>query len=122
MKPTEPDRAGELARALFDEVVVPLAEARRTAGALPYFPCAGDSGTASYFTPPDALVMKPADFEFPGGGTPEGLVEAVAAHWSAQGERGLAGMAPRLLAVAEALRREDAEGDGSVDILCYTMF
>jgi hypothetical protein len=66
--------------------------------------------------------MQPADFEFPGGGSAAGLIDALTAYWAAQGETQLAAMAPRLHEIAEALRDEAAEGDGTVSVLCYTMF
>lgn len=121
MNSTE-DPARQASGALFDEVVVPLAEARKAAGQQAYFPLAKATGVSSYYDEPGVRVMAPSDFEFPGGGTAEGLVDALITSWTAEGESGLAAMAPRLKEVAEALRAESAEGDGSVNILCYTMF
>jgi hypothetical protein len=40
----------------------------------------------------------------------------------AEGESDLAAMAPRLKEIAEALSQEARQGDGTVSILCYTMF
>lgn len=122
MSSTDEDRVRTLAGALYDEVVVPLAEARRAAGKQPYFPLGGEPGAESYHVRPLARAMEPADFEFPGGGTAEGLIDALAAYWAAAGEPGLAAMAPRLKEIAELLREEAAESDGDVSILCYTMF
>jgi len=121
MNPT--DRAPEeLAAALFDEAVVPLAEARRAAGTQACFPLGPDPAAPTYFEPPSLSVMAAEDFAFPGNGTPAGLVAALAVFWAAQGESALAAMAPRLAEIAAALAEEGAEGDGRVDILCYTMF
>ena len=50
------------------------------------------------------------------------LIDALAAHWTAEGETGLAAMAARLHEIAAALKEEAAEGDGTVSVLCYTMF
>ena len=122
MSSTDTDRARQLAGALFDEAVKPLADARKAAGEQPYFPTIPEAGAKSYFTQPALRVMQSGDFEFPGGGTAEGLIDALAAYWTAQGESGLAAMTPKLKEIAEALREEAAEGDGSVSILCYTMF
>lgn len=126
MKQTDVDTdmpsSARLAGALFDEVVVPLAQARRAAGAEPYFARAGDATLPTYFTKPELGRMQPSDFELPGGGTAEGLIEALAAHWSAQGEPALTALAPHLKAIAQALAEEAGEGDGSVDVLCYTLF
>jgi hypothetical protein len=122
MSSTEVDRARDLARALFDEVVSPLAEARRAAGKPAFFATARDPKATTYYTEPLAGVMRPADFEFPGGGSVEGLVDALAARWAAQGEAELAAMAPRLKEIARALKDEADASDGSVSIFCYTMF
>src|SRR5215470_12980406 len=92
MNSTDEDRARTLAGALFDEVVAPLAEARKAAGKQAYFPLAGSPGAKSYFEEPILRSMAPADFEFPGGGTTEGLVEALAELWTSEGEMALAAM------------------------------
>jgi hypothetical protein len=112
----------QLAGALFDEVVTPLAQARRTAEEPPYFPTAAEPQAHSYYGTPLLSVMREIDFEFPGGGNPEGLIDALAAYWTAQSETALAAMAPRLKEIANAVTAEAAEGDGTISILCYTMF
>lgn len=122
MSSNDENRARRLAAALFDEVVTPLAQARRVAGQQAYFPLAAEPGAKSYYEEPVRRVMQPADFEFPGGGTAERLVDALAASWTAEGESGLAAMAPTLKEIAQALAEEALEGDGTVSILCYTMF
>jgi hypothetical protein len=112
----------QLSGGLFDEVLMPLAAARTASGAQPYFPrWRGDDDT-SYFVPPGVRRMTPADFEFPGGGSPEGLIDALAARWLADEEAELSAAAPYLKAIAEALRTEALHHDGSVDIFCYTLF
>ena len=122
MNPIEQDRADHLAGALFDEMVVPLAEARRAARAPGYFPVRCDARAHSYFKPAGLALMTPADFEFPGEGTARGLIEELAAYWKGEGETALAAMSPRLVEIAQALGDVAEEGDGNVDILCYTMF
>ena len=123
---TQADRStgasGALSGALFDEVLVPVADARVASGAAPYFPAWRDAAAATYFERSSVGTMSPADFEFPGGGTAAGLIDAIAAYWLAQGETALAAAAPRLKAIAEALRAEAVADDGSVDIFCYTLF
>jgi hypothetical protein len=114
--------SAELSGTLFDEVLVPLANARRDAGAAPYFPAWRDEKVATYFERSDVSQMSPVDFEFPGGGTPEGLIGSLMAFWGAEGEAVLARTAPRLGAIAAALREEAAAEDGNVDIFCYTLF
>ena len=122
MSLTEADLARELAARLFDEQVCPLAEARRTGDQKPFFASAPCAQLASYYDPPTSRVMQPADFEFPGGGTAGGLIDALAARWLGEGESGLAAMAPTLKEIAAALAKEAAERDGTISILCYTMF
>lgn len=118
----EADRSAQLAGALFDEVLVPLAQARRNCGAPAYFPAWRESDAASYFVTPDIAIMTLADFEMQGGGGAEELIDMIAAYWSAQGETALAAMAPRLKEFAVALTGEAAANEGIVDILCYTLF
>jgi hypothetical protein len=122
MSSIKEDRAGDLARSVFNEIVMPLAEARRAAGRQAYFATAGSSGERSYFQAPILSVMSPADFEFPGGGSVDGMIDALAEKWIAEGETQLAAMAPRLKAIAAELKKDTAQGDGSVSALCYTMF
>jgi hypothetical protein len=122
MKPSKSDRSVELAGALFDEVLVRLAEERRSSGAPPYFPPRGEASRASYFVKPSLGVMSPTDFELEIGPKSEALIDALAAHWAKRGETGLTAMVPRLKQLADALGDEASENDGKVDILCYTLF
>jgi hypothetical protein len=122
MSSTDTDRARALAADLFDTLVKPLAESRGATGREPFCPQSPERGAASYYETPTVGVMRPADFEFPGGGASDGLIDALAARWTAESEPGLAAMAPALKQIADALSEEAAEGDGTVSILCYTMF
>lgn len=122
MSSTETERSRRLAGELFAEAVVAIAARRRAAGVADSFPAGFDPGRESYFEAPPAAVMQPADFEFPGGGSGAGLVAALAAHWAAAGERDLAALAPQLEKIVAALAEEAAAGDGSISVLCYTMF
>ena len=119
---TQVDRSTGLSGVLFDEVLVPVAGARTATGAAPYFPSWRDAAATTYFARSSVRRMSPADFEFPGGGTAAGLIDAIAAYWLAQGETALAAAAPRLKAISDALRDEAVADDGSVDIFCYTLF
>jgi hypothetical protein len=121
MSLTETDRVARLAEVLHERIIG-LAAARRAAGQPAYFPRAGERDTSTYFEGADVRVMQPADFEFPGGGTAPGLIDALVAFWMEQGETELAAMAPLLHELARTVAAELEEGDGSVDILCYTMF
>ena len=122
LKPGQSDRSIEMAGALFDEILVPLADARRGSGAQPFFPLEQEANRASYFVAPALRVMSPADFELKVGAKSEDLIDALAAYWARRGETGLAAMAPHLKQLADALGDEAAENDGKVDILCYTLF
>jgi len=122
MSSTETERSRRLAGELFAGAVIAIAAGRRAAGAADCFPAGFDPGRESYFEAPTAAVMQPADFAFPGGGSGAGLVTALAAHWAAAGERDLAALAPQLEKIVAALAEEAAAGDGSISVLCYTMF
>ena len=123
MSSTESEVSVGLAGALFDTVVVPRAMAKRASRPDPYFALKGEPGALTYYVEPDVRVMSEADFELPGSGEPDGLIDALVAFWAAQGETELAeSMAGRLKPIAEALGEETAQDDGSVDILCYTLF
>lgn len=122
MSPTETSRVAPLAEELYDRFIATLADARRAAGQQGYFPLTREPAAATYFEPADVRVMRPEDFEFPGGGTAAGLIDALTAFWTEQGEAGLVAMAPLLHELSAAVAEERQEGDGGVDILCYTMF
>ena len=96
-------RSARLSRDFFDEVVTPLSALRRTQEAQPYFPSWRDVDRSSYFVPANVSTMRPDDFEFPGGGTAAGLIDALAAHWSADEEPELSDATGRLTAIVEAL-------------------
>ncbi len=121
MNLTEKEHAQRRAQELFDEVVR-LADALRGKGRQAYFPLSRGAAAKSYFEEPILRPTQPDDFEFPGGGTAEGLVDALADFWTRDGEPGLAALAPLLKEIAMALGEEAEEGDGTVSILCYTMF
>lgn len=122
MSSTDTTFSRELAGRLFDETICQIASLRRDAGTQAYFPLEPEADAATYFSPLALGTMRAADFEFPGGGTAEGLVNALAAHWMAEGQRELAGTARQLKDLAEALAREAVDAAGEVSILCYTMF
>ena len=111
-------RATALAHALFDEVIAPAA-----AGGKPsYLPHAGEPERITYFLQPSEPQLKPADFDFPGGGDADGLIDALVEHWTKQGENHLATSGQRLKEIIAALRAEGVESEGDVDPYCYTMF
>ncbi len=111
-------RATALAHALFDAVIDPAA----AAGKAGYFPLAREPEQTTYFLEPSAPQLTPTDFDFPGGGDADSLVEALVEHWTKQGEHQLAISGLRLKEIIAALRAEAVESDGDVDPYCYTMF
>ena len=112
----------QLAAELFDNVLQPLADARRDAGDQPYFALGPDVGAESYFVRPAVTSMDAMDFDFPGDGTPDSLIAALASQWAAEGEPVLAAAANRLRSIAHALAAASMRKDGNVDIFCYTLF
>ncbi|HRX82632.1 MAG TPA: hypothetical protein P5307_26375 [Pirellulaceae bacterium] len=114
--------ADRLSLALFDDIVIPSAEAMRATGHDGYFARARDVKALTYFGPPSMPIMQSADFDFPGGGNATGLIDVAAQHWIAEGEEHLACMCPGMRKIARALEEEAAVSTGDVDIMCYTMF
>jgi hypothetical protein len=119
--PDEPDRWAELAHGLFDDVLLPVSEdmGRNGVSFLTNWRCP----RASYFAEPHVTSMPRADFEFPGGGSVDGLIDELGAYWARQGNSQLLPVTDRLKKIAGALEAAGAGShDGSVDIFCYTMF
>ena len=111
-----------LAAEVFDRVIVPLALARRASAAPAYFPPEREANSDSYFSRPAVCVMQAADFEFPGRGTAEGLIEQIVEYWKRSGEVDLCVLEAMMKEVALALQEEADESDGTVSIFCYAMF
>lgn len=111
----------DVAGALFDDVLVPLASARDREGAPPYFPRHGDERASTYFVEPDLPTMRGADFE-PHDGDAASLVDALINMWAANGESELGALGPPMRRLAELLADESTAADSSVDPLCYTLF
>ena len=122
MSSTKKEPSAELAASFFDEVLTPLATARRSSGKPPYFPLKEEASTSSYFVPAPLKVMRPEDFELRIGDEAEELIDDLCEYWTQQGETELVAMGAPLKKVAAALSTEAAENDGRVDILCYTLF
>nr|WHW29212.1 hypothetical protein [uncultured bacterium] len=121
MNPTDEPTWDELAGALFDEVIVPLAQARRDASIAAFGSAERDAGMATYFSEPGAPSISGTEFATSWGDA-AGLVEALLVHWNDLGDSDLQVLGPRFIEIAERLAEEPAESDGSVDVLCYTLF
>jgi carbamoyltransferase len=117
----EPGSPRALAEALFDDFVSPHGQARRRSGRPEPFPMGSDDTRVSYFEAPLTHSMGPG-LDYPGGGTPEGLVDALERYWDSRGELELAAIAPQLKAFALAHQKVAQRSDGKVDIFVYTMF
>lgn len=115
-------RSAQLIGELFDELVVGLADERgRTPAKSPYFALSPDPSAATYYMTPRRARLSPQDYELQGG-TANGLLSALSTLWTEQGDVELLPLVPRLREIAEALSAEQAESDGTVDVLCYTLF
>ena len=122
MSSTESDFE-RLAESFFDQVIEPLARAQRRSSGIGYFPLGPIADAETYFEAPTPLRrMKPADFEFAGIGTAAGLIAELSRHWANEGETALAASSPRLLEIADALKRRNSQPNEAVDIFCYTLF
>jgi hypothetical protein len=120
--PDEPDGWAGLARELFDDVLLPVSNdmGRNGASFLTSWRC---PEAKSYLVQPHLTKMTPSDFEFPGGGSADGLIEKLGGYWVREGDLQLVPVTSRLKRIAVALEAEGVESrDGSVDIFCYTMF
>jgi hypothetical protein len=122
MNPTDQEASAKLAGAMFDEVLAPIAKARKSSGKPAFFALEGEESVKSYFVPAPLRVMAPADFELRIGDKAEELIDDLCAYWTKQGDPELVAMGARLKQVAGALSGEAAENHGRVDILCYTLF
>ena len=111
-----------LAAELFDQLLVPLALARRARGAPAYFPAGREKGSTSYFSPSSISVKESCELELPGEGTAERLIEALAEFWERSGEADLCSLIPMMRTIASALEDEAVESDGTVSVFCYAMF
>lgn len=122
MNSIEASQSERLAAELFDQVLIPMALARRACGAPAYFPDDRETGSLSYFSSPNIPRMEASACELPGHGTAEGLIEALAVFWKGSGESDLCSLVPMMRKIASALEDEAVENDGTVSVFCYAMF
>lgn len=122
MNSTNETKADPLARSVFSGCIIPLAKSLGPEVRSAYFEIGGNSAASSYFGTPNPTVMQLSDFDFPGGGTADGLIEAYSRYCQTKGDKGLVEILPQLREIAGALQSEMEETSGDVDILCYTMF
>ena len=122
MNSIETSSSERLAIELFDRILIPLASARRARATAAYFPAGRGESQASYFSPPAISIMEAVDFELPGHGTAERLIEALATFWDRSGEPEFCSMIPIMRKIAAALQDEAVDNDGTVSVFCYAMF
>ena len=120
MSSTEDDAGDELARGLFTELVLPLAERRRHS-ARHFFPLGPDSSLPSYYTAPLRTTMACRDFELPGE-SPHEFVRRLIEFWKDEGNDDLASLAAGLETLAMQLAGEMNPQEEDISPFMYTMF
>ena len=112
--------------ALFDEVLLPIAQEKRVNGRTP-FPLAPDVRWLSYYVKRRRSAMGPGDFTGAACADAAEFGRQLGLHWQALGRTELAAQAERFGQAAQvALNARPAgaaaEGDGSVNPYVYVMF
>ena len=118
-------QADALLAALFDDIVLPLAERMRAAG-VQAFPEAPDVQQLSYYVRRKHVSNLPADFHDGACADAEEFELRLKAQWRALGRTELAGHAARFAQVAACLRAQQGgeAGAGSAEVspYVYVMF
>ena len=103
MSSTKEEQLAQLMGALFDEVLLPMAERMQAAGVEP-FPLAPDVTWLSYYVRRRRSAMTHEDFTSAACADPAEFAVRLAAHWHALGRSELAAQAQRIAADAAAAR------------------
>lgn len=122
MNSTKEAKADPLSRSVFSGFIIPLAKSLGPEGRAACLEIGRNSAGNSYFVTSSQTVMQVSEFEFPGGGTADGLIDAYSRFCQTSNHEELLEMLPQLREIAGALQSEMAEASGDVDIMCYTMF
>ncbi len=122
MRSTE-RRFAKLARRVYFDHIVRLAEARRRSGR-GVFPLVPDPGETSYFVKPERSRPDKAAMGEDITASPERFLAALEAHWRMHGDDDLIETIATLGAVASAARAlaEEAEESDDVSAFIYAMF
>lgn len=123
MSLTKEEQLAQLMGALFDEVLLPIAE-RMQASGVQAFPLAPDVTWLSYYVRRRRSAMTHDDFTSAACASPAELGLRLAAHWRSLGRTELAGHAARFAADAAAARPLLAAG-AAADVpspYVYAMF
>jgi hypothetical protein len=117
------DEVGEQLGALFDELLMPMAQRMREAG-VDVFPRAPDVSWLSYYVRRKRSAMQPADFSSASCGDVDQFEQRLAAHWQGLGRRELAAQAGRFAAIARAAQQAQAQlpAQGELSPYVYAMF
>lgn len=123
MSSTREEQLAQLMGALFDEVLLPIAERMRANG-VQAFPLAPDVSWLSYYVRRRRSAMAHDDFTSAAWADAAQLEQRFAAHWRSLGRHALAGHAARFAAAAQAARPLLAAGDaaGEPSPYVYAMF
>lgn len=116
----EPNPLHDALGALFDDVIVPLAERMRQDGRQA-FPTQPDVSWLSYYVRRKRSLMLPSDFTSAACADAAELEARLRAHWESLGRDELAGHAARFAAAARPLAQESATG-AEVSPYVYAMF
>lgn len=118
----EPSLSQRLTAELFNRTIVPLGETRRACGEPAYLSVNRKERSPSYFSQVSNTSLEVAEFDSSVYGTPELLIDGLAAHWENSGNADLCSLIPMMREIASALQEEAVENDGSVSVFCYAMF
>lgn len=124
MSSTEDDKLREVIGALFDDVLMPMAERMRASGVQP-FPLQTDVSRLSYYTRRHTQCsMTHDDFTAPSCADFEDFECRLAAHWKDLGRHELVDEVTRIAAVARVAHAAFARGkqDAEVSPFIYVMF
>ena len=109
--------------ALFDEVLMPMAQRMREAG-VEVFPRAPDVSWLSYYVRRKRSAMKPDDFSSASCSDVDEFEQRLAAHWQALGRHELAAHASQFAIIARAAMRAQVNLPARVELspYVYAMF
>ncbi|MES2019074.1 MAG: hypothetical protein V4484_21485 [Pseudomonadota bacterium] len=109
--------------ALFDEVLMPMAQKMREAG-VDVFPRAPDVSWLSYYVRRKRSVMIAADFSSASCSDVDEFEQRLAAHWLGLGRHGLVAQAARFASIARVARQAQADVPAKVELspYVYAMF
>lgn len=123
MNSTDNDDVDAMLGALFDEVLLPIAQRMQAEGAQ-VFPLAPDVSWLSYYVRRKRSAMAPADFSSASCSHVGEFEQRLQAHWQALGRHELAAQAGQFAKVAQAAMEAQEEVAPKVELspYVYAMF